>query len=89
MLTNCEKLVQKSVKKSVYNLWVKIVEKSAQYSFAQVLVGFSQSLNSFSHEFYTWFLKVFHLKKRSFYTFYTQLIITTKYIKKGKENDES
>ena len=89
MQTSCEKLVQKYAKKSVKNLWVKNVDKYSAFSFAQVLVGFSHKYSSFSQQFYTWFLKVFHLKKRSLCTFYTQLTITTKYIKEGKEKDES
>ena len=89
MQTNCEKLVQKYEEKSVNNLCAKFVEKITAFSFTHKVGGFSQIISSFSQQFYTWFLKVFHLKKRSFYTFYTQLTITTKYIKEGKEKDES
>jgi len=71
MQTNCEKLVQKYEEKSVKNLCAKFVEKIGIFSFTHKKSVFSQKYSSFSQQFYTWFLKVFHLKKRSFYTFYT------------------
>ena len=89
MQANCVKTCSKVVQKSVYNLCLKNVDKFEAGSFLHSFTGFSQIFTIYSHWFYTWFLKVFHLKKRSFYTFYTQLIITTKYIKEGKEEDES
>lgn len=70
-MLNCVKLVQKHEEKSVKNLCTKNVDKNNNLSFTPLRLVFSHIINSFAQQFYTWFLKIFYLKKRSLYTFYT------------------
>lgn len=83
MLTNCVKLVKKSVQKSAQKSWMKNVQKCSSFNLLHVLNKFCRFFDSFTQFVLTSKNRYFNLLSGEFYTFSTYTTNTTNYIKEG------
>ena len=82
MRTDCEKVVQNTVKKCVKKCWNSFVEKSGYFEFSHSLADFTHKVMSFTQSFSTWFFGKIPLLNQSFARFpQTSTTITINIIK--------